>query len=73
MWTLFPYTTLFRSEDIKLEKIFESLIIKIHSIDLIDKTHGRSTPGVDGQRFKKHIKIPLLKKRTYREILDALK
>ena len=49
------------------------MIIKIHSIDQTESTHGRTTPGVDGQRFKKHIKIPSLKKLADREILDNLK
>ena len=47
--------------------------MKIHSIDLIDKTHGRFTPGVDGLRFAKYIKIPSLNKLTNIETLDVLK
>ena len=47
--------------------------MKIHSIDLMNKTQGRFTPGVDGQRFAKRIKIPSLNKRTNVEILDVLR
>jgi hypothetical protein len=47
--------------------------MKIHSIDLINKTHGRFAPGVDGQRFAKHIEISSLNKWTDIEILNVLK
>jgi retron-type reverse transcriptase len=60
-------------EDIKLDKIFGSLIIKIHAVELMEKTQGRGTPGVDGQHFKKTIKIASLKKLSDEKVLDTLK
>jgi retron-type reverse transcriptase len=60
-------------EDIKVDKIFGSLIIKIHAIDLMAKTQGCWTPGVDRQHFKKHIKIPSLNLLPNEEILNILK
>lgn len=60
-------------EDIKLDKIFGSLILKIYAVDQMEKTQGRWTPGIDGQHFKKIIKTSLLKELPDEEILDTLK
>jgi hypothetical protein len=60
-------------EDIKIDRIFGSLIIKIHAIDLMAKTQGCWTPGVDRQHFKKHIKVSSWDLRSNEEILNILK
>lgn len=36
-----------------IESMFESLVFKIHAIDLTAKTNGNSTPGIDNIAFKK--------------------
>lgn len=43
--------------DIQLDKIFNSLILKIHSVNLIEQTPGSRTPGVDEKHFRSTIKL----------------
>lgn len=60
-------------EDIRIEKIFNSLILKIYAVDLLEKTHGSQTPGVDGVSFRKNLRITSMGKKSGKEILEELK
>lgn len=42
--------------DIQLDKIFNSWILKIYAINIIEKTAGSKTPGVDEKCFRSKIK-----------------
>ena len=59
-------------KDVKIDKVFDSLITKIRAIDLLDKTYGKRTPGIDGKFYRKPIKIPGLNKKEDREIVEEI-
>lgn len=65
------WTTIF--EDINIDKIFNSLILKIHAVNLIEKTKGSKTSGVDDICFRNSIKIASISTKMDEEILKELK
>ena len=65
------WNTIFK--DIDLERIFNSLALKIHAVNLIEKTNGCYTPGVDRVAFRKKIKITSQTSKQDIDILEALK
>ena len=50
----------------------ESLSLKIFAVDLLEKTEGKYTPGVDGKAFRKTIKLVTNKKEN-KELIEDLK
>lgn len=65
------WNTIFK--DIDLDRIFNSLALKIHAVNLIEKTNGCYTPGVDRVGFRKKIKIIAQNRKQNIDILEALK
>lgn len=60
-------------KDINLDRIFNSLALKIHAVDQIEKTDGSYTPGVDRVAFRKKINITSLSSKQVVDILEELK
>jgi len=54
-------------EDININNTFNSLVHKIYAIDLLYKTHGKYTPGVDNVKFWKPITIVKTKAKQYKK------
>jgi len=56
-----------------VDRIFNSLILKIEAVNAMEKTSGGKTPGVDGICFRKLIKIPGQLTKSDEEILEQIK
>jgi hypothetical protein len=59
-------------EDIKIDDIMKSKIIKIYAVDLLEKIDSKYTPGVDGKAFRRTITLATTKKEP-NEILEGMK
>jgi retron-type reverse transcriptase len=55
-------------KDIDIENIFNSLVHKIHAIDLLYKTSGKYTPGIDNVKFWKPIHVTKTKIKQYKNL-----
>jgi hypothetical protein len=57
-------------EDINVNNTFNSLVHKIYALDLLYKTHGKYTPGVDNVKFWKPITIVKTKAKQYKKRIE---
>lgn len=55
-------------KDICIENTFNSLVHKIHAVDLLYKTSGKHTPGVDNIKFWKPIHVTKTKIKQYKNL-----
>nr|UBY46095.1 hypothetical protein [Porphyridium purpureum]UBY46121.1 hypothetical protein [Porphyridium purpureum] len=60
-------------KDIYIDKIFNSLLLKIQTINLIEKVQESKISGIDGVCFKKKIKINLISTQTGQNTFLQLK
>jgi len=55
-----------------MDRIMESIVIKVYAVNLLLKTKRRFMPGIDGIAFKKPLKINFYNQ-TYNQLLEQLK
>jgi retron-type reverse transcriptase len=60
------WDTIFKN--ISMENTFNSLVHKIHAVDLLYKTSGKHTPGVDNIKFWKPIRVTKTKIKQYKNL-----